>query len=131
MDYLPDGKVKELVKAKAIKQLKNFKYHKPIDGIEDLCYFLFPVEYIAGNYFCNNDKAKNFISDNFMEVSEILQQIESEIAINYKKEILTDIFKHADSLMVAIMIESANHLIMHCNIAHGFPCFLLTKKQMK
>ena len=93
-------------------------------------YFLFPVEYITNSYFGDNDKAKDFICDNFTEVSEILQQIESEIAINYKKEILTDIFKYADNLMVAIMIESANYLIMNCDIANGFLSMFLTDEKI-
>ncbi len=130
MEYLPNGKIKELVKTETIKRLKNFRNHNLVNHLEDLSYFLFPVEYITNSYFGDNDKAKDFICDNFTEVSEILQQIESEIAINYKKEILTDIFKYADNLMVAIMIESANYLIMNCDIANGFLSMFLTDEKI-
>lgn len=130
MKYLPNGTIKEFAKTETINRLKNFKNYKFVDKIEDLSYFLFPVEYITGSYFDDNEKAKKFINDNLDEVCEIVKQINPEIDINRDKEALNNFLNHADSLIVAILIQSANYLITHCDIAHGFIGMFVTDEKI-
>ena len=119
MDYLPNGTIREFIKTETIKKLEDLKGNNIMSSLNDLSYYLFSIEDMAGGYFGDNKTARKFIIDNFLEINEILKQIKSEFGINYKREILFDIFSNTDYLMVAIMIETANYLIAHCDIAHN------------
>ena len=112
--YLENSKVKDFVKSEIIYKLVDFKnYDEPVCAC-DLAYIIFESDNINGAYFCNDWTAKNWIKEHFDDLSEIIEEIQSQFDKDFCDKIMIDFFNNPDSFIVVVVLEVASYLLGQC-----------------
>lgn len=114
MEFLKNNPIKDFVKDEIIDKLGNYKGFNEKVYIPSLEYDLFNAENQDGNFFEDDETAKNFIDNNFKYLREIFEEIRFEFDSDYTNKILLDIFDKPNRVAVVIVLEVATHILNEC-----------------
>ena len=108
MEYLKNNKIKNEVIKKLIVKLDDYK--DTTVYASDLAYTLFEEYNVDGSITYSIYEAKKWISSNFDDLSEIVDEIQ------YEGLEVPNIFNEPEKFMVIIYLEVANYLLDQCQI---------------
>ena len=106
MEYLENNKIKNEVIEKLIEKLYNYE-EQEVYGC-GLGYKLFEGYNIDGSVTCNAYAATQWIKENFDDLGEIVENIQSQGLE------IPNIFESPESFMVIIYLEVANYVMGKC-----------------
>lgn len=114
--YLKNSKVKDFVKSEIVYKLEKLENSICDDSVYacDLAYELFRNENIDKSFFYDTVKAKNWISEYFEDLSEIIEELQFRFDKDFCNKILLDFFKNPDCFIVVIVLEVADYLLGQC-----------------
>lgn len=118
--YLKNSKIKDFVKSEIVCKLEdfsidnNYNYEYMQIYACDLAYELFRNENIDGSFFYDIIHAKKWISEHFDDLSEIVEEIQTQFDEDFCNKILLDFFKNPDRFVVAIVLAVADYLLGQC-----------------
>lgn len=114
--YLANSKIKDFVKSEIVRKLEDFENYICDDSVYacDLAYELFKNENIDGSFFYDTVKAKKWISEHFDDLSEIVEEIQTQFDEDFCNKILLDFFKNPDCFVVVIVLAVSDYLLSQC-----------------
>ena len=118
--YLENNKIKDFVKSEIVCKLEdfiidnNYNYEYMQIYACDLAYELFKNENIDGSFFYDIIQAKKWLSEHFDDLSEIIEELQSQFDENFCNKIMLDFFKNPDGFIVVVVLEVANYLLGQC-----------------
>lgn len=114
--YLKNSKIKDFVKSEIVCKLEDCENSICDDSVYacDLAYKLFESENTDGVYFCDNWRAKHWLSEHFNDLSEIIEELQSQFDKDFCNKIMLDFFNNPDCFIVVIVLEVASYLLGQC-----------------
>lgn len=114
--YLKNSKIKDFVKNEIVCKLEKLENSICDDSVYacDLAYTIFESENIDGSFFYDTVNAKKWISEHFDDLSEIVEEIQTQFDDDFCNKILLDFFKNPDGFIVVVVLEVANYLLGQC-----------------
>ena len=114
--YLENNTIKDFVKSEIVCKLEDFDNSICDNSICvcDLAYELFENENIDGKFFYDAIKAKQWISEHFNDLNEIIEEIQYQFDEDFCNKIMLDFFKNPDCFIVVVVLEVASYLLGQC-----------------
>ena len=114
--YLENNKIKDFVKSEIVCKLEDFDNSICDNSIYvcDLASELFENENIDGKFFYDTVKAKKWLSEHFDDLSEIIEELQSQFDDDFCNKIMLDFFNNPDCFIVVIVLEVASYLLGQC-----------------
>lgn len=114
--YLENNKIKDFVKSEIIRKLEDFENYICDDSVYacDLAYKLFENENIDGSFFYDTVQAKQWITEHFDDLSEIIEELQFQFDKDFCNKIILDFFNNPDCFIVVVVLEVASCLLGQC-----------------
>lgn len=110
---------------------KLYDYEDTTEYGCDLAYTLFEGENIDGSFTYNAHEAKEWIKDNYDDISEVYEELIANFGTDYLKDF--NMFDNPEKFMVLIILEAANYILGRCPLIEEFwnDQLTLTKENIK